>query len=128
MIPKTTVQDYINNFRRRLTPFLRPGIGLACLVHPADVGGVILEFTVGPQIENDDVYAAAAPTLGKALSGIEQHAFGGNFEGFNFAGTNYVLERDKIILIKDESISEWNDAAAARDVDKLLPSAQSVSK
>ena len=121
MIDKSTIQTYINNFRRRLTPFLRPSIGLTCLVHPAEAGGVILEFKVGPGIENDDVYKPPTPTLGKALSQIEQHAFGGNLDGFTFGGTNVILEKDKIILIKDESSSEWNDAAADRDVRRVLP-------
>ncbi|MES1191042.1 MAG: hypothetical protein ABUS47_08195 [Steroidobacter sp.] len=120
MTPKSTIQEYINNFRRRLTPFLRPGIGLTCIIHGADVGGAILEFTFSSQAENDDIYKPSLPTLGKALSGIEQRAFGGNLDAFNFGGTNYVLEANKIILIKDGSSSEWDDAAAARDVNKIL--------
>ncbi len=120
MIDKSRIQGYINNFRRRLTPYLRPGIGLTCFIHLADSGGAILEFKVGPQLENDDVYNPSLPNLGRALSRIEQHAFGGNLEGFTFGGTNYVLEQDKIILIKDESLSEWSDAAALRDVRKLF--------
>jgi len=116
MIDKSTIQAYINNFRRRLARFLKPGIGLTCLVHPAETGGAILEFKIGRGIENDDIYRPVSPTLGRALAGIEQSAFGGNLDGFTFAATNVILEEDRIILIKDASDSEWDDAAADRDV------------
>lgn len=122
MIEKSVIQTYINNFRRRLAPSLRPGVGLTCLVHPAQAGGAILEFRVGPGIENDDVYQPQSPTLGRALAGIEQHAFGGNLDGFTFGGTNVILEKDKIIFIKDDERSEWSDAAAEKDVRRVLPS------
>lgn len=121
MTEKSLIQTYINNFRRRLASFLRPGVGLKCLVHPAQTGGAILEFRVGPGIENDDVYQPESPTLGRALGGIEQHAFGGNLDGFRFGGTNVILEKDKIVFIKDEAPSEWSDTAAENDVRRVLP-------
>jgi hypothetical protein len=114
------VQTYINNYRRRIAPFLRPGIGLRCTIHPADSGGAVLVFRVGPNIENDDEYQAASPTLGSALSRVEQRAFSGNLEGFTFGGTNVILEQDRIIFIKDGSQSEWSDSAADRDVQSVL--------
>ena len=121
MIEKSVIQTYINNFRRRIASFLRPGVGLACRVHPAQVGGAILEVHVGPRIKNDDVYLPLSPTLSTALAKIEQHAFGGNLAGFTFGGTNVILEKDKLIFIKDESNTEWSDAAAEKDVRNVLP-------
>jgi hypothetical protein len=120
MTDKSRIQTYINNFRRRLTPSLRPGIGLRCNVYPATSGGAVLVFRVGPNVENDDVYELASPTLGSALSTIEQHAFGGNLEGFSFGGTNVILEQDKIIFIKDDAASEWSDSATEKDVQSVL--------
>lgn len=124
MIQKNIIQSYINNFRRRIAAYLRPGVGLSCIVHPSESDGAILEFQLGPAIENDDVYRNVAATIGKALSGIEQRAFGGNLDGFHFGGTNLILEPNKIILIKDESESEWNDSAAEKDVERVVPKKQ----
>lgn len=95
---------------------------MKCDVHLANIGGAILEFYVGSEIENDDVYHQPAPTLGKALSEIKQNAFGGNLEGFMFAGTNVILEEGRIILIKDESPSVWTDSAAIMDVRRVVRS------
>lgn len=121
MKDKKTIQTYVNNFRRRLSSHLKPGIGLMCNIHPAEEGGAILEFSLGPSIENDDRYQETSSTANTALSSISQNAFGGNLEGFKFSGTNVIMEDGRIILIKDDSPSEWSDAAAKNDVFKILP-------
>ncbi len=120
MPKKRIIQEYINNFRRRLARFLKPGIGVSCNVYPAQSGGAILEFIIGPGLENDDIYKEISPTLGNALSKIKQRAFGGNLDGFIFSGTNVILEDNRIIFIKDDSPSEWSDEAAAHDLERVL--------
>jgi hypothetical protein len=120
MTNQSQIQPYINNFRRRIASFLRPSIGLHCNIYPASSGGAVLVFRVGPNIENDDVYKSSYPSIGNALSQIEQRAFGGNIEGFTFSGTNVILEQDRIIFIKDDSPIEWSDSAADKDVQSVL--------
>ena len=120
MITQSGIQKYINNFRRELTRHMRPDMGLRCDVHLADIGGAILVFEVGPDVENDDIYLEPVPTIGKALSAIKQTAFGGNLEGFMFGGTNVILQDNRIILIKDSSPSEWSSSASRKDVRKVL--------
>lgn len=117
-------QSYINNFRRRLAVYLKPGIGLNCSIYPSDDDGGILEFVIGDAVENDDIYKEPSKSLGAALKNIEQKAFGGNLEGFNFGGTNTVLEVNRIILIKDSNSNEWSDEAAAKDVNNLISNSQ----
>jgi len=128
MKDKKTIQTYVNNFRRRITPYLKPGIGLLCEINPADEGGAILEFSFAPSIENDDKYKTMSPSVSGALASIPQHAFGGNLEGFKFAGTNVIMEKDRIIFIKDDSPSEWSDDAAQKDVSKILSNPSGGSK
>jgi len=120
MMGQNQIQTYINNFRRRITPFLLPGIGLHCKIFPSSSGGAILVFKIGVNIENDDVYEPESPSLGNALSKIEQRAFGGNLEGFKFGGTNVVLEQNQIIFIKDGTSEEWTDKAAEKDAQSVL--------
>lgn len=120
MKDKKTIQTYVNNFRRRLSPHLKQGVGVSCNVHPAEEGGAILEFSLGPSIENTDEYHEISTTVSGALSSIPQSAFGGNLDGFRFAGTNVIMEKDRIIFIKDNSPSEWGDDAAAKDISSVL--------
>ncbi len=120
MTDKKVIQKYINNFRRRIAQFLKQGIGLACNIYPAETGGAILEFTIAPEIENDDIYKEISPSLGRALGNIEQRAFGGNLDGFSFGGTNVILEGNRIIFIKEDAPAEWSDNAAQNDVSRVL--------
>jgi hypothetical protein len=120
MIDKPTIQTYINNFRRKFTVFLKPGIGISCDVRPFEAGGAILEFKIAPQIENKDTYYPVSSSSGQALSQVTQQAFGGNLNGFNFEGTNVILEPDKLIFIKDGSLKEWDNVAAEKDVAQIV--------
>jgi len=119
---KEALQQYINNFRRHLAPYLRQGIGLACKVFPTNAEGAILEFTIGQNIPNSDVFEQPSETINAALSQIPQHAFGGNLNNFKFSGTNVIMEKSRIVLVKGENdLTQWNDAAALADVRRLLP-------
>lgn len=117
-------QAYINNFRRRLTPSLKPNVGILCNIYPTINGEAILEFIIDSGIENDDNYNEESENIGIALSKIKQHAFGGNFQGFTFKGTNTILEHNRVIYIKDETMEEWSDSAARKDVTSLIASFQ----
>ena len=95
--------------------------GLRWLLDDDEVAGEsILEFSLGPSITNTDLYQESGTTVSGALSSIPQHAFGGNLEGFRFTGTNVIMEKDRIIFIKDDSPSEWSDDAAEKDVQSVL--------
>jgi len=125
---KKKYQNYINNFRRRLAQFLKPGVGLSCNIFPSDEGGAILEFTIGEATENDDEYKAVSKSLAAALSNIEQRTFGGNLEAFNFSGTNTILEPNRIIYIKEANPNEWSDSTAKKDVQDLITDSQEAKK
>ena len=120
MITKSQIQNYINNFRRRLARYFRPGIGVNCNIFQATAGGAVLEFTLGPDVENDDNFRETSETLPQALSYVEQKAFAGNLSGIAFGGTNTILEPGRIIFIKDGDGEEWTDKAAKRDVGKVV--------
>ena len=121
---KQTIQQYINDVRRHLAPHLRPGIGLAFTVFPANTQGAILEIKLGPGITNSDEFRPESNTVNDALAKIHQRAFGGNLSGFKFAGTNGIMDDNRIVLIKGEDDPEqWNDSAADSDVKRILPPA-----
>ena len=120
MLESSLIQAYINNFRRHLARYLKPGIGLRCNVYGALSGGAVIEFTLGPNIENDDTFCLGLATVSKALSNVKQNAFGGELSGFVFRGTNTILEGNRLIFIKDESPSEWSDTAAESDVRRVV--------
>jgi len=128
MDDKAVIQTYINNFRRRITSLLKPDIGLACNVFSTEKGGAILEFKIAPGIKNEDIYINTSASVQSALINIEQHAFGGNLNGFTFNGTNVVMEQDRIIIIKDDTLKEWSDSAAEYDIQRIIPDSNRIKK
>lgn len=120
---KSTIQKYINNFRRHLSTHLRDGIGLKAYVYPTNSQGAVLVFQLGKNLANDDVYKTSSNSIGEILKyKVKQNAFGGEITGITFSGTNTILEPDRIIFIKDSSPDEWTDAATKNDINKLFNS------
>ncbi len=121
MNDQTIIQTYINSFRKFLSPYLKPGIGVSCKVFPTEGQGAILEFVLGLNIKNEDTYMNPVPTINTALRDINLHGFGGNIETMRFVGTNISLENNRIILIKAEDrIEEWNETVAQLDVNRII--------
>ena len=120
MLDRSTMQGYVNNFRRHIARYLKPDIGIRCDVYPAKSGGAVVAFTLGSAEENDDTIHPSATSMAAALSNVEQKAFGGELSAFNFSGTNTILEGNKLIFIKDESTKEWCDASAKLDVQRVV--------
>jgi hypothetical protein len=121
MFSRNPIQSYINNFRRHLSRYLKPRIGLSCKVYPVERPGAILEFQLGPDILNEDQYLPPYKSMSEALGELRQQAFGGNLAAFSFKGTNIILEENRLILIKGgDSPEEWDDRAAAADVKQIV--------
>lgn len=120
MLNRSTIQGYINNFRRHIARYLKPGMGLRCDVYPAHSAGAVIAFTMGMDEENDDTVHPPSPNMALALEHVPQKAFGGNLAGFTFRGTNTILEGNRLIFIKDEAASQWRDSAARADVERVV--------
>ncbi len=115
------IQTYINNFRRHIAPYLKPGVGLLCKAYPSIQQGAILEFSFRSDVSNADQYSEPTDTINSALKKIPQRMFGGNLDGIRFGGTNISMEPNRIILIKGEDSSElWDDKGALNDVHKIV--------
>ena len=120
MEDKDTIQNYINNFRRDISPHLKANIGIQSNVYPCQKDGAIIEFNLAASGTSTDSIQTTSGTISQALSNIEQRAIGGNLDGLLFSGTNYILESNKILLIKDNDPKEWSEQQAKIDVNKIL--------
>ncbi len=116
---KDKIQLYLNNFRRLFTPYLKRDYNFKTISHPAD-NGAIIEIAFKKLSPAKDEYRKPVKSITESLKKIDQHSFGGNLDAFHFNGTNYILEGDKIILIKDDKDSEWSTEKVREDVFKIL--------
>lgn len=116
---RTTIQKYLNNFRRRISPYLKRNIGIIAKVYPYTKGVVILlEF--GEDYQNNDEYMEEFHTANEIFNFLNIKAFGGIADNIEFGGTNSVMFDNKIVFIKDFKEKEWNDSQAQSDIDKIV--------
>jgi hypothetical protein len=116
-----TIQSYVNNFRRHMSPYLKPGIGLSFKIHPAQEEGAVLEVSIGQNIPNEDHFESLTTSANAALKIVPQMMVGGNIDAIKFGGTNISMEPNRIVLIKGEDDPGlWNDQAAKNDVERII--------
>lgn len=123
MQDRLIIQNYVNNFRRHLSTYLKPGIGLSSKIYSTTSEGAVLEFTIGPGIANDDNFESTLESVNKVLKVIPQRFVGGNIDGIRFGGTNISMEANRILIIKGEDATNlWSDESALNDVKRILGS------
>ncbi len=121
MQDKKTIQIYVNNFRRQVATYLKPGFGLSFRIFPVKAEGAILEFSLATDAENEDQYMPVEETVNVALSKIKQNMISGNLDAIKFSGTNISMEPGRIVLIKGEDLaSEWCEKGATNDVERIV--------
>ncbi|MCO5163553.1 MAG: hypothetical protein M9939_20690 [Mesorhizobium sp.] len=118
---------FVNNLRRGLSPYLVPGVGIRTRAFLAGKEGGVVEFTTETGSPNSDEYVTVG-TIAEALSQVPQRVIAGNMAGIRFGGTNTILEGNRIILIKDGDADQWSQAAAKRDIERILSSLRDSTK
>ncbi|WP_343330359.1 hypothetical protein [Polaribacter staleyi] len=116
---KNKIQHYINNFRRKISPYLKKDIGLKTIVYPYSKG-VLLLFEFGPNVQNKDEYRSKSEKISEVLKKTKITFFGETNDNLTFQGTNTVMFDNNIAIIKDLTDNEWTDKQASDDVSKIL--------
>lgn len=117
---KNKIQHYINNFRRKISPYLKKDIGFKAIVFPYSKGTVIV-FEFGANTQTKDEYRTESKGVGEVFKRAKINAFGDiPSDNLKFEGTNTLMFDNNIAVIKDEKENEWTDKQAAIDVNKIL--------
>lgn len=118
---RTTIQNYINNFRTHISRFLKENVGLKTIVYPYHNGAVLI-FEPGVNIPNNDEYKKEVPTINDAL--MKTNLFEKEILNLSisFSGTYRLPIPNKLIILKDDSESEWTSSKAEKDVKDFIHS------
>ncbi len=114
---KIEIQNYINNFRRLLSQYLKPNVGLQSIVYQYDEGCVIL-FDLGLNCSNKDDYRSTSRNITEVLG--RTNLFEKEHTNYTFTGTNILLVSNKILIIKDNNPDEWTIDKTKEDIKKIL--------
>lgn len=118
---RTTIQNYINNFRTHISRFLKENVGLKTIVYPYHNGAVLI-FEPGVNMPNNDEYKKEVPTINDAL--MKTNLFEKEILNLSisFSGTYRLPIPNKLIILKDDSESEWTSSKAEKDVKDFIHS------
>jgi hypothetical protein len=119
-VEKDVIQKYVNNFRRNIASFLKPNIGLQIDIYNCGIEGAVLVITFKPGGKSLDNERNEFSTISDVISQLDQHFFGGNLKGLHFKGTNLMMDPKYILLIKDNSPSEWTDQKMSEDIRSII--------
>lgn len=121
------IQTYINNFRRLFSRFLKPDVGIQSIVYPCDKGSVIV-YELGLNLQNKDDIRSKSREITDALKRTNLFENEKGEHVHSFAGTNILLIKNKIVVIKDENTKEWTEEKALLDIEKIIqPSKDKVN-
>lgn len=114
------IQRYINEFRRNITPMLKPNMGLEIDIYNCGKEGAVLIVFFNPGGKSIDKEINEFATIADVLNSIEQNFVGGNLTGMTFKGTNMMMEQNRILLIKEGNQDEWSATKLKEDLEKII--------
>jgi hypothetical protein len=125
VVENAVIEDYVKSFRRHISKYVKPDLGINCIVYPAKESGAIIMFILGKNTKNENQYKSRQETINKTLMKVNPKAFGGNHLSYRFRGTNINMHHNRIIIVKGEDVlHEWDEKSAKRDIDRILSNAQ----
>jgi hypothetical protein len=113
------IQNYINNFRRLFSRFLKPDVGIQSTVYPYDKGSVIV-YELGLNLQNKDDLRSSSKEITEALKRTNLFENEKGEQNHSFVGTNILLIKNKIVVIKDDNSKEWTEEKAQLDIEKII--------
>lgn len=113
------IQNYINNFRRILCRFLKPDVGIQSTVYPYNKGSVIV-YELGLNLQNKDDLRSNSKEITEAFQRTNLFENEKGEVVHSFVGTNILLIKNKIVVIKDDNAKEWTEEKAQLDIEKII--------
>lgn len=116
---------YAELFKKKLNPFLAPGVSIRTTIYPVQSEGAVFEFFLNKSSDDVEIVDAERSTVGKVLLDIPQRIVGGNIDAVWFRGTNLSLEGNRVLLIKGEDDpNSWSTEAVIEDVKRVVSTSQ----
>lgn len=115
---ETIIRRYLNNFRREISPLLKSGVGMHIQAYNYNAGCVIVA-RLGIEINAEDTIQPSQ-NLTDALSKTDLFDLSSLPDNATIHKSQFFLSRDKIILIKNDNPTDWNDSSVRQDVKHIL--------
>lgn len=116
---KTIINQYLNNFRIKLSRYLKSGVGIQTITYPFD-GGAVIVIELGFEIPTKEDIRSKSDSLQEAVkrSNLFEHPEGVQ----DIPGTSILLVKNKILILKTQNAEYWSEDAVRNDVNKIISS------
>lgn len=114
---KQVINQYLNNFRRLFSRYLKSDVGIQTTTYPFN-GGAIIVIELGFGIPTKEEIRSNSINLQNAM--IRTNLFEHPEETQEIPGTTIVLSKNKIVIMKTEDEEQWNEETAKSDIDKII--------
>lgn len=116
---KDTINSYLVNFRRFISPYLKKDVSMKASAYPYDKGAIMvmeMDFNGSSNTE----FKAESSDFPSAMS--KTNLFDAPEDASPVNGTKIISQRNKIIVIKGDSPEIWSEKSSKNDVENLLES------
>jgi hypothetical protein len=117
MVEKQVINQYLNNFRRLISRFLKSGVGVQAISYPFNEGAVIV-VELGMGIPTKEEGRTMSKDLRDAL--IRTNLFEESDVLPEIPGTSIILSKNKIVILKTDNDNQWNEDAVKTDIDNIM--------
>lgn len=117
MVEKQVLNQYLNNFRRLFSRFLKSGVAIQTISFPFNEGMVIV-VELGMEIPTKEESRTNSKDLREALK--RTNLFEGNDTPQEIPGTSIILSKNKIVILKNDDESQWTEEAVKVDIENII--------
>ena len=117
IMERTLINNYLSNFRRLVSPFLKQDVSLKSIVYPFKEGAlIIVEFNYDGNGNND--FRSESADIQEALR--RSNLFEDPENAKEVEGTKLFIQKNKLIALKGGKDSNWNATSAKSDVSGFI--------
>lgn len=122
---RTLINNYLSNFRRLVSPFLKQDVSLKSIVYPFKEGAlIIVEFNYEGNGNND--FRSESADIQEALR--RSNLFEDPENAKEVEGTKLFIQKNKLIALKGSKDSNWNATSAKSDVTGFIDALSNQKK
>ena len=116
---KEIINKYLINFRRLFSPFLKKDVSMNISAYPY-ANGAIMVIELDYNSSNNTIFVEDSKTMAEAME--KTNLFDSPGQASPISTTKIIIQRNKLVIIKGDEESLWNDKSAKNDVDNILSS------
>lgn len=117
MIEKSLHNQYLNNFRRLFSFYLKSGVGIQTASYPFEEG-VVIVVELGFGIPTKEEVRKNSKDLREALG--RTNLFEGDVTPQEIPGTTIILSKNKIVILKSNNHDQWDENAVKSDIETII--------